>query len=171
VILLVGIDGGLSMASIAGARRTQSSFPAYLDSTNPSDLAAPTAVFNPGQSGGYNPELVRRIAHLPHVERVASEVGIDVLPLGRNDEPLAVPGFPAAAGNGLGSVNGLGFSSDRLTVVQGKMADPRSINQVMVLQEVAQLDGFHVGEHFLLGIYTNAQTLEPRYGSAAVRPY
>jgi hypothetical protein len=35
VILLVGIVGGLSMASIAGARRTQSSFPAYLDSTNP----------------------------------------------------------------------------------------------------------------------------------------
>ena len=159
------------MASIAGARRTQSSFPAYLAGSNPSDLAAPTSVYNPGQSKGYNPQLVRRIAHLPHVERVASEVGIDVLPLGQNDKPLAVPGFPAAAGNGLGSVNGLGFSSDRLTVVQGKMADPRSVNQVMVLQEVAQFDGFHVGQHLLLGIYTNAQTLESGYGSAAVRPY
>jgi hypothetical protein len=171
VILLVGIVGGLSMASIAGARRTQSSFPAYLASSNPSDLGAATAVFNPGQSGGYNPGLVRRIAHLPHVERVASEVGIDVLPLGRNDKPLAVGGFSPQAGAGLGSVNGLGFSSDRLTVVQGKMADPRSVNQVMVLQEVAQFLGFHVGEHILLGIYTNAQTLEPRYGSAAIRPY
>jgi hypothetical protein len=36
--LLIGLVGGLALGALAGARRTQSSFPAYLASTNPSDL-------------------------------------------------------------------------------------------------------------------------------------
>jgi hypothetical protein len=38
IVLLVGLVGGLAMASLAGARRTQSSYPTFLASTNPSDL-------------------------------------------------------------------------------------------------------------------------------------
>ena len=38
VVLLIGLVGGLAMGSIAGARRTQSSYPEFLASTNPSDL-------------------------------------------------------------------------------------------------------------------------------------
>jgi len=38
IVLLVGLIGGLAMGAVAGARRTQSSFPAFLRSTNPSDL-------------------------------------------------------------------------------------------------------------------------------------
>ena len=38
VVLLVGFVGGLAMASVAAARRTQSSFPAYLATLNPSDI-------------------------------------------------------------------------------------------------------------------------------------
>ena len=40
IILLVGLVGGLAMGSIAGARRTQSSFPVYAASTNPSQIQA-----------------------------------------------------------------------------------------------------------------------------------
>jgi hypothetical protein len=35
LVLLIGVVGGVAMAAVAGARRTQSSFPAYLASTNP----------------------------------------------------------------------------------------------------------------------------------------
>jgi len=173
VILLIGIVGGLAMASIAGARRTQSSFPAYLASVNPAQYGAATAVLNPliGSAKGYDPALVKRIAHLPHVDGVDSQVGLDVLVLGRNGAPVNVNGFQAQAGGGLGSVGGFGFSRDRVTVVSGQMADPRSMNQVMVLQEIAQLEHFRVGEHFLIGVYTNAQTMLPGYGTASVRPY
>jgi purine nucleoside phosphorylase len=38
VVLLIGLIGGVGMASLAGARRTQSSYPQFLASTNPSDL-------------------------------------------------------------------------------------------------------------------------------------
>lgn len=36
--LLIGLVGGLAMGSIAGARQTQSSYPQFLASTNPSEL-------------------------------------------------------------------------------------------------------------------------------------
>src|SRR5207344_2700574 len=40
LLLLIGVVGGVAMAAVAGARRTQSSFPAYLASTNPADVQA-----------------------------------------------------------------------------------------------------------------------------------
>lgn len=38
IVLLLGLVGGLALGALAGARRTQSSFPKFLRSTNPSDL-------------------------------------------------------------------------------------------------------------------------------------
>ena len=39
LVLLIGLVGGLALGVLAGARRTQSSYPAFLRSTNPSDLS------------------------------------------------------------------------------------------------------------------------------------
>ncbi len=36
VVLVIGLVGGVAMASMAGARRTQSSYPRFLAGTNPS---------------------------------------------------------------------------------------------------------------------------------------
>jgi hypothetical protein len=38
LVLLVGLVGGVALASAAAARRTESSFPVFLASTDPSDL-------------------------------------------------------------------------------------------------------------------------------------
>ncbi len=43
--LLLGLVGGLAMGSVAAARRTQAAFPAYLASTNPSDLTVLTGLY------------------------------------------------------------------------------------------------------------------------------
>ena len=77
VILLVGLVGGVATGAIAGARRTQSSFPTYLASTNPSDFGAITAVINPliGSTVGYNPKILRTIAHLPMCGKSAAHRG------------------------------------------------------------------------------------------------
>ncbi len=45
--LLIGLVGGLAMGSIAGARRTDSSFTVFWKSTNPSDLVGITGILNP----------------------------------------------------------------------------------------------------------------------------
>jgi hypothetical protein len=38
IVLLIGLLGGLAMGAIAGARRTESSYPTFLSGTDPSDL-------------------------------------------------------------------------------------------------------------------------------------
>ena len=59
IVLLVGLLGGLAMGAMAAARRTQSSFPVFLKSTNPSDMDIDV--------GPYDPKLISQIAHLPQV--------------------------------------------------------------------------------------------------------
>ena len=39
IVLLLGLIGGLSLFTLAGARRTQSAYPRFLRSTNPSTMA------------------------------------------------------------------------------------------------------------------------------------
>ena len=173
LILLVALVGGLAMGAVAGARRTQSSFPSYMVSQNAAQLGQVTSVINPeiGSTVGYNPDTVRAIRALPDVSKVESNVGVDVLTLGRNGAPYQPAGFPNAAGNGLGSVDGAGFDIDRYSVLQGRLPDPGRADEVAVESEVAQMAGFHLGQRFTLGIYTNAQTNDPTYGTAALRPY
>ncbi|HWF16522.1 MAG TPA: FtsX-like permease family protein [Acidimicrobiales bacterium] len=173
LFLLVGLVGGLAMASIAGARRTASSFTTYWASTNPSDLFGASAVLNPsiGSYQGYNAALVAKIARLPHVEQVESQSGIDFLPLDHRGAPLNAPGFyQPSAGNGYGSVDGLYFDQDKVTVVQGRMADPRRANELMLNAQGASALGAHVGSVLPIGIYTNAQTVLPGFGTTRVKP-
>jgi len=47
IVLLIGLVGGVAMASIAGARRTESSFPAFIASTNPSTVGVFTMYRDP----------------------------------------------------------------------------------------------------------------------------
>lgn len=174
IILLLALVAGLGLAALAGARRTQSSFPAYLASTNPSDFETITAVDNPllGSNEGYNSVIVRKIEQLPHVVHVVSASGLNVMPLlPHSDRPANVPGFPTSAGNGEGSDGSEGFTQDKFTVVQGHLPSQSQFNQVVVQTEGEQIDGYHVGTHLRLGVYTNAQTMLPAFGTAAVRPY
>ena len=73
------------MASIAGARRTQSSYTTFLAGTNPSDLSV--AVYNPATDGGPGPPLRAKIAHLPGVKRVKSLVTPTLVPLTADGAP------------------------------------------------------------------------------------
>jgi hypothetical protein len=86
VALLIGLTGGVAMASIAAGRRTQSSYPTFLASTNPSDL---TVSIGSNGSGTpvYDPAVTATIARLPGVQRVESLVTPAIVPLARNGTP------------------------------------------------------------------------------------
>ena len=164
--LLIGLVGGVALGSAAAARRTKSSFPVFLASTNPSDLSVQ---FGSDYYGGL-PPFARAVARLPQVR----QAGIAVEPIG---DVLGPDGGPTAAsmaaGFGLetvGSVNGLYFSQDRVTVTRGHLANPRNPGQVMMSPQGARLLGLHLGEAVPMGFYTNAQSESPRYGTPAVRP-
>ena len=173
LVLCIGLLGGIAMGAIAGARRTQSSFSTYFSNANAPDLAGITGVLNPalGSDAGYDPQQIRAIARLAYVTQIESASGIDVLPLTKGGRPYVVAGFPPAAGNGLGSDDGLYFNLDRVTVVAGRRADPSRAGEVMMPREVATFAGYRVGQVIRLGIYTNAATQLPLFGTSRVRPY
>jgi hypothetical protein len=171
--LLIGLVGGLAMGSVAGARRTDSSFTVFWKSTNPSDLLGATGILNPTLPlTPYDGPLVDRISHLPHVKSVETQSGINILPLQGDGAPEQnVPEFSPGPGNGYGSVNGLYFNQDKVTVVAGRMADPSNADQFMLSALQAQSMGLHVGDKVRFGIYTNAQIQLAVFGSARVKPY
>ena len=174
IVLMVGLVGGLAMGSVAAARRTGSSFTVYWSSTNPSDLIGVTGILNPtiGSNAGYDAALVRAITRLPHVKQVESQSGIDFLPLQRDGAPLNAPNFYSpAAGNGYGSVDGMYFDQDKVTVTKGRMADPNRVDEMMLSAEGASALGVHVGSVLPVGIYTNAETQQPGFGTASIKPY
>src|SRR5271170_6427318 len=77
IVLLVGLVGGVAMGSIAGARRTQSTFPAYLAATKASDLQLQTSTVT-DEFGAVS--LVGKLARLPHVQHVADAPSLLVIP-------------------------------------------------------------------------------------------
>ena len=157
LVLLIGLVGGLSMGALAAARRTESSFPTFLASTNPSNLSLGTALWNPklGYTTGYNGPLVAAIAHLPHVRRAESYSEIYSVPIGANGQPTAAA--EKANMNVEGSVDGLFFNEDRVTVVQGRMANPKRANEIMMTVAAADGLGLHVGQTVTWGTYSNAE--------------
>jgi len=171
--LLVGLVGGLSMGSIAGARRTDSSFTVFWKSTNPSDLFGITGILNPSLPfTPYDASLVNKISHLPHVKSVETQSGVNILPLQPDGAPEQnVTEFSPGPGNGYGSVDGLYFKQDKVTVLAGRMANPVDPGQFMLTAQQAQAMGLHVGDKVRFGIYTNAQIQLADFGSARVRPY
>jgi len=160
LVLLIGLLGGVALGAMAGARRTQSSFPTFLRSTNPSELT----VF--GLPSNKHGTLLSSIAHLPHVTHVESyaQFAVELI------EPDGVPAGAQPRGVALGSIDGLGFDQDRLTVADGRIADPTRSDEVMMTAGAARLLGLHLGSVVSVGIFTGQQTHLSAFGTAAVGP-
>jgi hypothetical protein len=157
LVLLIGLIGGLALGALAAARRTESSFPTFLASTNPSNLSLGSGILNPllGFDDGYDAPLVRTIARLPGVRHAASYTAFDSVPLSPEGQPTA-----AAQKANLdveGSVDGLFFDQDRVTVVQGRMADPQRAGEVVMTAGAAQQLGIRMGQTVPWGTYANDQ--------------
>src|SRR5271167_2604473 len=84
LVLFIAILGGVAMGTVAGARRTETSFTTLLNSRNSSQLYGAVQVYNPqaGFNTGYSPSVIEKIRRLPHVEQVEPKVGLLALPLG-----------------------------------------------------------------------------------------
>src|ERR1039458_692540 len=161
IVLLVGSMGGLALGSVAAARRTQSSYNAFLASTNPSDLSVTL----------YAPNVAGKLARLPYVRHVGvSSYSVNAFPAGKH----GLPAFPKAIANGSvtnsGSLVGEYFSEDRVALVSGRMADPKKTNEFMADALAARALGWHVGESIRMYIYTDAQAGQPSFGIKAVKP-
>jgi len=171
IALLVGLVGGLAMGAVAGARRTQSSFPAFLASTHPSDLLV-LHNDSANDSNQSDPTFLRTLAALPHVRRVESVTDPSEQVLGANGTPAqtATARLFNSSAQVLADVNGEFYDHDRPTVIQGRLANPARADEMVMSADAAGLLHLHVGDVVHFGFYTNAQTLENGYGTAAQAP-
>jgi hypothetical protein len=162
VVLLIGLVGGLALASVAGARRTDSSFSTYLTSTDPSTMELITAIDNPalGFTSGYDPRLLKEIGRLPLVEHSATAIVFD-----GNMNLGAMKGvhFHLIAGASsptfLGSLDGEYSTQDRVTLVKGRLANPNRAGEAVLTPSAAEELGVQLGSVISMPFYTDSQTL------------
>lgn len=160
LIVLVALLGGLAIASVAGARRTESSFPTYLASTNPSTAAVFTRYVSLGLPTGYEPKVARAVAQLPLVKRSTSAIIFDAninLDGVGGIHPHAVPG--ESPPTFIGSPNGEFTSVDRVTLIQGRMFRDTATDEAIINVQTAKEAGVHVGSVVSLPFFTDAQIL------------
>jgi hypothetical protein len=144
-VLLLGFVGGIAMGAVAAGRRTQSAYPAFLRSTNPSDLIAELST-NSGTS--YDPAVIDKIAHLPHVKHVKSFVVLSAGVLKPDGSAATGPTrIPIAT-----SVDGSLFDQDRFTITSGRMANPKQADEIVVSKLAAHTLGLHIGQVVPIGI-------------------
>ncbi len=173
LVLVIGVLGGLSLASIAGARRTASSYPTYLASTHPSDLNFLSAIYEPGHAAvrsygsGYDPAIIRAVERLPGVRRVESYALVNATGLNKG-------GGAEGVGTAIveGSVDGEFFNQDRVTVVKGRMSNAARPGEIVVSTSFARsvLNTLKLPVSFAAGLFTNEQLASPRFGQPSVKP-
>jgi hypothetical protein len=174
VVLLIGSIGGVALASIAGARRTESSFPTYVASTNPSTVEVLSRYDDPALhiTTGYDPRLAKEIAHLPLVRRSTTAVIFD-----GNINLNAVKGLHphVLAGESpptiLGSLNGDFSSMDRSTLIRGHLADPSRLDEAVMNAQAASEMGLHVGSVIQIPFYTDARVQSANSSQQLGKPF
>jgi hypothetical protein len=160
VAVLCGLLGAVSLAALAGARRTESAYGRYLHAINASDVEV--NVPSPDRS------LDARVAALPGVRSSAAWLGLDANPVvhGKVNPSFQTDGLA-------GSVDGEYFTHDTMTVLAGHLPPLSSTNEVALTQSVARLFGVGVGDRVTYQFEnslspTNTPTGEVSYRVAAI---
>ena len=169
IVLLVGLLGGLAVGAVAGARRTQSSFPAFLARTHGSDLGMINAYYGLLGNTPFDPALAARVSRLPHVTRVGDDTGVDpnILPL----VPTRTHFLPGEKPPVLsGSLDGQWSAVDGVTLVSGRLADPHRADEVVMSASAARESGMHLGSVLPMGFCSNAQNNCTANGTGASAP-
>jgi hypothetical protein len=132
VALVCGLLGTVALASLAGARRTDSAYGRYLASINSSDVF----VNVPG------PDLasIRQIERLPVVLSARAWLGLAADPVvhGRVDDSFTTDAVA-------GSLDGEYFRQDRVTVVAGRLPRLDARDEIALTPGLARLFGVGVG--------------------------
>jgi putative ABC transport system permease protein len=165
VALLIGVIGGVAMASIAGARRTQSSYPVFLASTNPSSLTM--ALFGNTANGSPVVPITAQIRRIPGVFHVVTAVTPHLIELKADGAPrLSTVNVVISAG----SLDGMLSTQDRVALISGHPWNQSRADDVVMTAGAAHLLGVHLGQTIPFGLYTLAQSARPGFGTPRVKP-
>ncbi|GAC1306118.1 MAG: hypothetical protein NVSMB16_01880 [Acidimicrobiales bacterium] len=149
IAVLLGLLGGVGMFSIAGARRTQSTYPRFVRAAAASTLAV--------DAGPYDAKRDATVAAFPQVTRSRTYVAFNVAPI-QDGRPDTNAQFEA-----VGSLDGRFFDQDRFTPTKGRWPDPTRADEVAVNEFTAKQMGYHVGQRIDLGTYSDEQVRDPDF--------
>ena len=152
--LLVALAGGVTVASLAGARRTGSSFDRFLEWTRSQDVLV--------LGHGIDAEDVSRIRALPGVEAVG--VG-RIMALAGPDGDLLGGGAVFAP---LDDV--LGRDIYRIRIIAGRAPSEGVAEEIALSETLARTTGVGVGDVLPVGSYTQEQLEQLRTGSDVSEP-
>jgi FtsX-like permease family len=159
LILLVGLSGGVVLAALAGARRSEAALPRFLAAYRTADTLV--SIIGPRNRPGEPARNdlateVRAVAGLPQV-RTARRVCLVILS-GSDPTTGARPSRQLA----LVGLDGVGHEAfGRPMVVAGRLPRPDRADEAAVDEEFAWRHGLRAGTAFRVGTYTRAQ-----FGSA-----
>lgn len=153
--LFIAVLGGVALGTVAGARRTETSFTTLLNSRNTSQLSGAIQVYNPqaGYETGYSASALDRVRRLPHVAHVEALVGLNAFPVGPHGRPL--PGDSGFSPQG--SVDGLGLNQGRLIVAKGRLPNPHRADEFVADSQTVREFHWHLGETVTFAYYTNTE--------------
>ncbi len=140
IAVLCGILGAVSLAALAGARRTESAYGRYLSSINASDVMI--NIPSP------DTELNAEVAKQPGIRFSASWAGMDVDPVvhGHIDDSFTTDALQ-------GSMNGDFFTQDTMTVIKGRLPRLGATDEIALTPNIARLFGVGVGGHVTYALY------------------
>ncbi len=147
--VLIGLVGGVALASVTAARRTDSSYPDFLAGTNPSDLIVQPTTTPPYAPAFLDGQLAR-LKHVSHVETGASFSAAILTPRG------GIATFLITQVELVASPDGFYSDQDRLTIVRGHGANPARADQVVATTQAASVLGLRVGSRISVGVLPNA---------------
>jgi hypothetical protein len=161
IAMIVGLVGGVAMASLAAARRTQSAFPRILAASNASNLAV--------DPGPYSARVVDQISHLPRVRSAESYVslyGLRALRSGFADPQT----FFNQQVELVGSLDGLYFEQDRVIITSGRRSNPWRPGEIVVSEQIARRFGLRVGQSLSVNLYSGQQANDPGFNPMTRQP-
>jgi len=119
VAVLLALLGGLTLASLAGTRRTASAYTRFREAGQALDVHV-----NSGDFEVEHPETARQMPGVVHTATYLSFLAGPVTPDGRPDLE--------SQAEIVGSFDGLYFTSDRFAVTEGRLPDPSRPDEVAV---------------------------------------
>jgi hypothetical protein len=149
IVVLLGVVGGVALFALAGARRTQSSYPRFLRAAHASTMAI--------DYGTYDAEVDEALANRPEVVESASYVAFMTAVM-KGDLPDLDQDFET-----LGTFDGRFFTMDRFTPTQGRLADVARVDEIVVNEAAADAFGYEVGQHLDLGTYSAEQVSDDSF--------
>ena len=154
LVLLIGVAGGAVLATAAGAGRTDTAFPRFLEASHAGQvLISPQAT---GLKGFY-----ADIGRLPEVERTGAAAGVFLFylsPSGQID-PSLVTTFDSVDGR-------LGYTVDRPRLIEGRLPDPKDPTEGLANRFLAERLHLHAGSKLSLISFRE----QPPLDQSKVRP-